>query len=236
MAGGALLLVTLLFIGQQILMGTSAAAPLSEKEAVGIINERYPNGEVLTITEHETGYTIELKIVSGTYDVKINDESGEIESIEPLETTVDDATNVASDEKDNQMLTEEEMLIEVAEHSSGEVQSIEKIQNQNNTVYEAVIKEDEAIVTLLLDAYSAEVLSNVREVVKIEQADPIPLTEEQAVEIALAEVPGEVDDIDLEQSEDGLYFIVEIETTDDREAYVQINAISGKILSTTWDD
>jgi len=233
MAGGALLLVTLLFIGQQILMGTSAAAPLSEDEAKAIIDERYPNGEILDITKHESGYTIKIEIVSGTYSVKVNDESGEIELIEPLEVTVNDSTESASDDK---MMTEEEIRTEVPNHTSGEIQSLKTIQYQNSTVYEVVINEEDALVTLLFEPYTADVISNIREVTKVEQADPVPLTEQQAVEIALSEVSGEVDDVDLEQSEDGLYFIIEIETPDDREANVQINAISGKIMSTTWDD
>lgn len=73
---------------------------------------------------------------------------------------------------------------------------------------------------------------------EIEEGEQTPelLTESAAKEIALKEVGGTVDDIDLESSEDLTYYLVEIETADDREAVVEIHASTGKVLSITWDD
>jgi uncharacterized membrane protein YkoI len=62
------------------------------------------------------------------------------------------------------------------------------------------------------------------------------ITEKAAAEIALQEVNGTVDDIDLETTGDTSYYLVEIETAADKEALVQIHAITGKIISITWDD
>ncbi|MED3551369.1 PepSY domain-containing protein [Cytobacillus praedii] len=62
------------------------------------------------------------------------------------------------------------------------------------------------------------------------------LSESAAKEIALKEVDGIVDDIDLETSDDLMYYLVEIETADDREAVVEIHASTGKVLSISFDD
>ncbi|ARI76339.1 PepSY domain-containing protein [Halobacillus mangrovi] len=63
-----------------------------------------------------------------------------------------------------------------------------------------------------------------------------PITEEQAREVALERVSGNVDDIDYESSDDGAYFLVEIEREDGNEATVQVNAITGEVMSVSWDD
>ncbi|SFP30873.1 PepSY domain-containing protein [Salibacterium halotolerans] len=65
---------------------------------------------------------------------------------------------------------------------------------------------------------------------------PEPMTKEQAETIALERVSGTVDDIERESSESGSFFLVEIEREDEREATVQVNSITGEIMSVTWDD
>ena len=65
------------------------------------------------------------------------------------------------------------------------------------------------------------------------------LTEQQAIQIALRQLNGEVDDVDFVKTSEGGYYLVEIEIDVDDgpdEATYQIHAISGKIMSVTWDD
>lgn len=69
------------------------------------------------------------------------------------------------------------------------------------------------------------------------------ITEKEAADIGLAQLPdgmvGEIDDIDFEQSDEGGYYLVEIDidTDDDYdEVAYQIHALTGEILTTTWDD
>ncbi|MET3576581.1 PepSY domain-containing protein [Bhargavaea ullalensis] len=61
------------------------------------------------------------------------------------------------------------------------------------------------------------------------------LTENEAAAIALREVRGELDDVDYEDSNDGGYYIVEIEAGD-MDAEVQVHAITGRVMSVVWDD
>jgi hypothetical protein len=64
----------------------------------------------------------------------------------------------------------------------------------------------------------------------------ILITEQKATELALGKIAGRVKDIDMEQEGGKWYYLVEIESKDGREADVQLNAASGKVVSVTWDD
>ncbi len=66
--------------------------------------------------------------------------------------------------------------------------------------------------------------------------DAPTLTEAQAVEIALAEVPGEVQEAELER-EDGMHvYEIEILTADGAEMDVEINADTGEIFEIEAED
>lgn len=76
-----------------------------------------------------------------------------------------------------------------------------------------------------------------------EKKKSVILTGQQAVNIALtrlnASVPVEVDDVDFVETQQGGYYLVELELDTDAdldEVVYQIHAISGKVLSVSWDD
>lgn len=62
------------------------------------------------------------------------------------------------------------------------------------------------------------------------------VSEKEAVRLALREVSGEVNDVDTEIDDSGAFYLVEIHTPDGREAVVQVNAVSGSIMSVTWEE
>jgi uncharacterized membrane protein YkoI len=59
---------------------------------------------------------------------------------------------------------------------------------------------------------------------------------EQAITIAKTQLTGEVQYTTYEETSDGGYYLIEIESEDDREAVIQVHGVSGEILSVTWDD
>ena len=61
------------------------------------------------------------------------------------------------------------------------------------------------------------------------------LTEQQAIELALKEIPGEIDSVDFKETTDGGNYLIEIEQ-EKYEITIQIHAITGKILSIQYDD
>lgn len=61
------------------------------------------------------------------------------------------------------------------------------------------------------------------------------LTDEQAIAIANKELEGEVEALSYRSTSDGGYYLIEIDG-DEAEAVFQIHALSGEILSITWDE
>ncbi|WOV84533.1 PepSY domain-containing protein [Sporosarcina jeotgali] len=71
------------------------------------------------------------------------------------------------------------------------------------------------------------------------QQNTVIISKQQAIKIALAQLNGEVDDVDFVQTSEGGYYLIEIEIDVEDgpdEATYQIHAISGKIMSVTRDD
>lgn len=63
-----------------------------------------------------------------------------------------------------------------------------------------------------------------------------PITEEEAVAIALQSIKGIVDEVETEQVGGVTYYLIEIEREDGQEGIVQIHGITGAVISITWDD
>ena len=135
---------------------------------------------------------------------------------------------------------------------------------QNNEAYEVFMENDMGEYQLTVDGRTREITSlklknrkgdaggeepdsagSEQEEPSDESGNPVPpveeepapsmLTRDEAIEIALKEVPGKVEDVELDD-EDGIkVYEVEIEVDDDSEATIIINAYTGEILSLTWD-
>ncbi|XID90179.1 PepSY domain-containing protein [Paenibacillaceae bacterium WGS1546] len=59
---------------------------------------------------------------------------------------------------------------------------------------------------------------------------------DRAMAIAAAHVQGEAEDIELKSSaSDGIYYLVEVDVEHGEDAIVQVNAVSGAIMSVLWD-
>ncbi|WP_079478607.1 PepSY domain-containing protein [Halobacillus salinus] len=129
----------------------------------------------------------------------------------------------------------------------------EQVQSQyNGEVLGMEETDDYYLVSLQLDTgdYAIEVSKESGEIVRMtrqstqeensdsstEEPSGQPITEQEAAEIALGEVEGELDDVDYESSGEAPAFLVEIERGDGREATVQVHAITGEVLSISWDD
>ena len=98
------------------------------------------------------------------------------------------------------------------------------------------LSKDPKFTKVTVDAITGNIIS---EVVKETTGENALITKEQAIKIALGQLKNEqvdeVDDVSYEKTEDGGYYLIEIDTKDDREATFQIHAISGKIMSVTWE-
>ena len=65
---------------------------------------------------------------------------------------------------------------------------------------------------------------------------PSQITEQEAITIALKQMPGALEEIELKESDGVSYYLVEIEEDDQQEATIQVHSITGEIMSVTYDD
>ena len=123
---------------------------------------------------------------------------------------------------------------------TGEISSLERIQvKKEETSEQRSEKNQKAETEQVIDQSSEnEQTTKNDQLTENKQVEEVQtmLSEEKAAVIALEQVPGEVDDVDVENINGVTHFLVEVETHDDREATVEINAITGEVKSITWDD
>lgn len=137
----------------------------------------------------------------------------------------------------NTILSEQQIATRVEALYGGDVQTIEKSDTQysvtfalNDAIYEVLINEEYG---------TLEQLTLIKEGSKIPAQEPATsnerLTKQQIIAIAQKEATGKVEDVTFYSNADGGYYLIEIER-DDEDVMLQIHAITGKILSVSFDD
>lgn len=221
-ASGFLLAALLVFAAIQF-TNVSASESITESEARELIKDRY-QGEILNLKKVNSTYLIEMKRGEGIYQIKLSENGGEILSFEKKEPISNGEQKQLDEEKIKEIIQAEE---------SGELLSLKRVTHKEKSAFEAIVQKDEAKIKITVDALNGEILSRAAVETKVPVRN---LTEEEAIQIAQKNEPGEVDDISFEETDSGSYYLVEIEKDDGREAAVQIHAITGKVMSVTWDD
>ncbi|MBM4760784.1 PepSY domain-containing protein [Bacillus sp. B15-48] len=182
---GAVLFALVLVVVLQLSNIMTSAQPLTVEEATNKVQELY-HGDIVNIKEVNGIYLIAIELDTGTYEIEIYRDSGEIGRVTRTEKTA----------------------------AKEELQSDDSIAKEGEKAMDSGNKAEEP---------TAEQVRTI--------------SEKEAVAIALKEINGEVDDIDLESSGGIIYYLIEIERDeDDEEATVQVNAISGEVMSIMWDD
>jgi uncharacterized membrane protein YkoI len=232
-AGAVVLVILFFLIGKVFTPDSSSASELTEQEAKEIAQQRY-SGTVKGISQKSDQYIIELERETGIYELQINSNTGEISSLKRVKEGIQTKDDTESEPLPKVETLSEEQIKELAlKVVNGNIDSLQLVKEGDQQVYQVIVSDQTAKNKLSLDAYTGDVLK--KESSAIEVA-PKRLTEEQAKNAALKEVPGTVDDIEAKNVNGMTYYLVEIETNDDREATVEINAITGQINSLTWDD
>lgn len=216
-----------------IYFSTATDAALPEAEVAEMLEDRY-NGQVEDIRsgQHENRlvYHTEIATAEGLYYVMVDAVSGMIEDIELL-------TLNENRDREQQLLSAEEINSIVLE-SAGEnavITEVEQAEREGRTIFRVTVEQDEGTGTFQLDGFTGEVLLYTLEA-REEESPAGPISRQQAIDIALEEFPGEVDDVDLEQQGGRLVYEIEIENDEtDVEAVIIIDAYTGEILSVELD-
>lgn len=216
-AGAGIAAIFLFYVGFR-LINPASAEHLSQKDVKQMVEGMYA-GTVSEIVDKGEEFQVELEKDQGKYQLIVDRESGEILSLVRTEIK-------ASEEKETEKGEEKEK--QVAEKSE---EKDDQGTEQKNTEEKVVKKEEKKVEKQ--ESKSEQKTSSPKK----ESSPPKKqLTEQQAANIALKQVSGEIDDIELETINGVPYYFVEVEANDDEEALVQINAVSGEVKSLTWDD
>lgn len=194
--------------------------PLSKKEAITHIQSLY-NGQVKLIEKQGDQYEIELFRNGATYEVAIDANTRQITDL------------LLKEAVKKSFLSEGQIRKHVTDYTHGEVESI----TLENTYYKVKVSNDSKIKNLTMDAYTGAIISEmdtIKEMNKPKDGE-IHISEQQAIQIALQQLKGEVDSVEYKETTDGGYYLIEIETKEE-EAVFQIHAVLGNIMSVTWDE
>jgi uncharacterized membrane protein YkoI len=228
----SVLLIIVVVSFQQFGKLTPSADILTEQDAEKLVQERY-QGSVSSIKLDKQQYHIELEKQNHLYTIKLDSSSGKVLSFTQTETEMSKPAPSQTPPQKVELSEESIKEIILSEIVNGTIASLEKIDNGSDLFYKAIVNDKEKQTTLTVDAVSGSILTSTS--LSITQ-QPKALTEKEAVEIARTQVQGEVDDIWLETENNQTYYFIKIETSDDREAIVQIHAITGEVMSIGRDD
>ncbi|MFB4211611.1 PepSY domain-containing protein [Shouchella sp. JSM 1781072] len=215
----------LLFIGVcgVILVSFSAyqwmqPEPLTHDEVTVLVNERYEPSEIQSSTYQKDTNVYEFMFLkdTGQYELILDATSGSIQSLQLVEQR-------------EEPLSEAEIESILQASYPEQIVNISNVTMQENR-YVVDYQIDDQSGEAEIDAYTGSIIWN-----SFEEQQAL-LTPEEAVELALAEVPGTFDDIEQENLNDRLVYEVEIEDTGrDDDAIVIVDAYSGEIISVIWD-
>ncbi|MGD6873864.1 PepSY domain-containing protein [Sutcliffiella horikoshii] len=142
--------------------------------------------------------------------------------------------------------------IVLAKVENGVIHEAEKDRENGRLVYEIEVKNEEYEFEFKVDAENGEIIKEEREERRGQKAatgengntenaakDEAVISIGEAKGIAKKEVPGELEDIELERENGKLVYEVEIknhQNGDDDDVTVYVDAITGKVLYVEWDD
>ncbi|QHJ70784.1 PepSY domain-containing protein [Planococcus halotolerans] len=206
---------------------------LNEAEASAKVIELYGGTASETIIEGNE-IIVEFQTDEGIYEATVDRESGQVAAIELIEKTGPSKT-----------LTDKQAEEIALKEVQGETEEINYVKEQNE--YEVkIIGETEASI-VSLSAETGEINKISKE--EIGQSAPDQpqaetpteperiITRDEAVMIAKETLEGEVQEVEFTETQDGGYYLVEIENeATEQEATIQIHAIRGDTLSVDWDD
>ncbi|MDN7244368.1 PepSY domain-containing protein [Planococcus shenhongbingii] len=203
---------------------------ISAAEAEQSVLEMY-GGEAVGTTESEDSFAVDFDKADGLYTAIVNKETGQVESMklvekkeQPVELTKEQAAAAALKEVDG---------------------TLEKVTySKDKREYEVKIKDGENIATVFVASKTGEVRKITTNSAIEADNKPVPepepnpvISKDEAIAIAKQTLDGEVQEVEFVQTEDGGYYLVEIENEEtEQEVTVQIHAIRGETLTVEWDD
>ncbi|PRO40957.1 PepSY domain-containing protein [Bacillus sp. LLTC93] len=196
---------------------------LSEAEIKKIIAKDY-NGNITNIDliNHKQDYTLTLENSNGIYQIIASSASGQMKEIKQLKSYQ------KPNEKNAALQAEEAAVKKV----NGTV--IQKKEKSDRFIF--TIQSKKELYQVAVDKQTFKVIEAEKKKTTSKEKKLTKITVEEAIQIAIKEVGGTVDDADLETFSGMLVFEVELDLPDGREAEVLVNAYTGDIEGITYEN
>ncbi len=223
-----LLTVVILTVG-----GLYIASLVNKKEPIAAddIRTRLENmygGTVDQISREGDVYKVEMTRSGANYSADIDAVTGSVLSLSQT-------SEIKEEIPQPHLLSEAEVKGIIAGKYTGVADRISLNTSGESPVYDVKLSKNPKFTNVTIDAIGGKIIS---ETVKETTGKNALITQEQAIKIALGQIKSEkvdeVDDFSYVKTDDGGYYLIEIDTKDNREATIQIHAISGKIMSLSW--
>lgn len=221
------LLLTIIIVGAgavYMLKLTSEEETVTKEEIQSRIEQMY-GGSVSNLIRKKDRYIAQINRQDGLYEIVADTSKGDIISITLLEQ--------AAKQQQLPIKTKEDIQSIVSSEYEGTIERMVLSSETEQPFYAVDIAKDETLITLTIDALTGSILDSKKKQTTAEQA---LISKDEAIIKAKTQLTGEVQYITYEETSDGGYYLIEIESEDDREAVIQVHGVSGEILSVTWDD
>lgn len=248
---GVLALIIALGIGIFKTDASQASPRLNHEEIKDLVSAQYPG--IITELELEKEnnrafYEIEIENDEVEYELLVDGDTGEILKLKEKRKLID--KKVAAKEKDadkkETKVKENDDDDRPTNTPSTKVESKEAKEQNNNgnqvqvkgTPKKVVVKDnddDDKPKQQPNKSSSSEKQSNKQSQPKQTKKKNAVIDKNRAIQIALAEFPGKVEDVELDDDDGRLIYEIEIENGD-QEAEIEIDAITGKIIMIDIDD
>ncbi|MDQ0216449.1 putative membrane protein YkoI [Oikeobacillus pervagus] len=221
----AAIIILLASVTWQLFRLISPTEPLTKTDAEKVVQEKY-SGEIIKTIKTKDIYRVTIQLKTGVYDISIDGHTGDVAGISKIKS-----------KKVDKVLTEDQVKQLILQQQNGEIRRLEKKEEDGAFVYYVVIEQNNDETTYKLNAVTGKVIDKTTKIRGNSSQETVRgITKDEAVKIAVNQVNGKVDDVDVEEKEGVSYYLVEIEREDGQDALVQINAITGEVITITWDD
>ncbi|WP_339220406.1 PepSY domain-containing protein [Paenibacillus sp. FSL W7-1332] len=206
---GIVMLVAVMIIVNAVWSPFSrSTSAMSMDEVVEKVLSQYPGGEITKTALDGRVYRLELQSATGTYEMTVDARLGDIVSIEQRDKTAVKPDPEPGGPREPDQPTEPD---------------------PDNPPSEPADNGDKGAAEGAGDGESGNGSG-------ASEPPATMITKEYAIKLSLEKVPGTVEDVEYRESKSSRYYLVEIERADGREATIQVHAITGKIMTVTWDD
>ena len=208
-------LVSVAFVSQRII-SKQGDTILSEKQIQNIVSEQYP-GKIKSMKLVNKGeldfYKVNLSNEQGSYEIIVDAQNGEIKRAKEISLK----SNTITKEKAEEM-------------------ALQKVQGEiKHTILEKRNEIEVFVITVETNDKQSKVVEIEKTTGQIQLLEKpmTKITEEQAKEIAVQQVPGNVKRIRLEQKNEKNIYVIEIEKSANENVIVEIEENTGAFIGTS---